>query len=46
VAQAYTRLAQDRVRFESLSRPFTAELEIDGDGLVLHYPGLFTRVAG
>ena len=46
VAQAYTSLAPDRVRFESLSRPFTAELEIDGDGLVLHYPGLFTRVAG
>jgi hypothetical protein len=45
-SQAYTRLAPDRVLFESLSRPFTAELEIDGDGLVLNYPGLFTRVAG
>ena len=46
VAQAYTRLAPDRVRFESLSRPFSAELEVDGDGLVLRYEGLFTRVAG
>jgi len=46
VLQAYTELAPDRVRFESLSRPFSAELEVDGDGLVLHYPGLFTRVAG
>jgi hypothetical protein len=46
VSQAYTSLAPDRVLFESLSRPFTAELQIDGDGLVLNYPGLFTRVAG
>jgi hypothetical protein len=34
------------VLFESLSRPFSAELEVDGDGIVLRYPGLFTRVAG
>jgi hypothetical protein len=46
VAQAYTRVAPDRVRFESLSRPFSAELEVDSDGLVLRYEGLFTRVAG
>jgi hypothetical protein len=46
VSQAYTRIGPDRVRFESLSRPFSAELEIDGDGLVLRYEGLFTRVAG
>lgn len=46
VAQAYTRVAPDRVRFDSLSRPFSAELEVDGDGLVLRYEGLFTRVAG
>ena len=45
-SQAYTRLAPDRVRFDSLSRPFSAELEVDADGLVLHYPGLFTRVGG
>lgn len=46
VAQAYTRRAPDRVLFESLSRPFAAELEVDSDGLVLHYEGMFTRVAG
>lgn len=46
VSQAYTRLAPDTVRFESLSRPFTARLDVDDDGLVLHYEGLFTRVAG
>ena len=46
VAQAYMRRAPDRVLFESLSRPFAAELEVDGDGLVLRYEGLFMRVAG
>jgi hypothetical protein len=46
VSQAYTRLAQDTVQFESLSRPFSARLEVDSDGLVLRYEGLFTRVAG
>jgi hypothetical protein len=46
VSQAYTRTAPDRVRFESLSRPFAADLEVDDDGLVLNYEGLFTRVAG
>jgi uncharacterized protein len=46
VSQAYTRLAPDRVLFESLSRPFSAELEVDADGLVLRYEGMFTRVAG
>jgi hypothetical protein len=46
VSQAYTRVAPDRVRFESLSRPFAADLDVDDDGLVLRYEGLFTRVAG
>jgi uncharacterized protein len=46
VSQAYTSLAPEKVLFESLSRPFTAELEIDGDGLVLRYEGMFMRVAG
>jgi uncharacterized protein len=46
MSQAYTSLAPDRVLFESLSRPFTAQLEVDGDGLVLRYEGMFTRVAG
>lgn len=44
--QAYTCVAPRRYRFESLSEPFSAELETDGDGLVLRYPGLFGRVSG
>lgn len=44
-AQAYTRLADRRYRFESLDGSgFTAELPVDADGLVLDYPGLFQRV--
>jgi len=44
--QRYTCLAADigRYRFEARSSGFTAELPVDGDGLVLDYPGLFRRV--
>jgi hypothetical protein len=42
--QQYTGLAPDRVRYESLGSDFVRELEIDSDGLVVEYPGLFTRV--
>ncbi len=42
-AQAYTRLADHRVLFESLESGFRAELELDDDGLVLDYPGVFER---
>ena len=45
-ARPYTGAAPDRVLFESLSRPFSAELEVDGDGLVLRYQDMFARVAG
>jgi len=44
--QAYTALGAGRYRFESLSNPFQADIETDDDGLVVHYPGLFRRVAG
>jgi hypothetical protein len=30
-------------RFEALPSGFTAELPVDGDGLVIDYPGLFRR---
>ncbi len=44
-AQAYTRLDERRYRFESLEGSgFTADLAVDGDGLVVDYPGLFKRV--
>lgn len=43
--QRYTRLADRTYRFESLDGSgFTADLEVDEDGLVLDYPGLFRRV--
>ena len=45
VTQRYTCLEADRrYRFESLDTGFSAELEVDEDGLVLDYPGLFRRV--
>lgn len=44
-AQAYTRVTQDRYLFESLDgEGFRAELLVDGDGIVIDYPGLFRRV--
>ena len=43
--QRYTRLAPHRWRFDSLDSDFTAELTVDGDGLVIDYPPLFRRVA-
>jgi hypothetical protein len=43
--QAYTRLEPRLVRFESVGSDFTADLTVDGDGLVVHYPGLFQRIA-
>ncbi len=47
--QRYTRLETNFYRYESLDGEFagfTADLPVDSDGLVLDYPGLFTRVAG
>jgi hypothetical protein len=41
--QLYTVLAPGRVRFAS--EGFTAELELDADGYVIHYPGLADRHA-
>ena len=43
--QRYTCLEPDRrYRYESLDRDFTREIEVDDDGLVVTYPGLFRRV--
>lgn len=41
--QAYTALGHGCYRFESLSNLFQADIVTDADGLVLDYPGLFTR---
>jgi hypothetical protein len=45
--QRYTHVAARRVRFASLDlhEGFTAELEVDADGLIVTYPQLARRVA-
>jgi uncharacterized protein len=45
-AQRYERIDERRVRFVGLEDGFTAELELDADGLVLLYPRLAERVRG
>jgi hypothetical protein len=42
--QAYTRLGRDRYLYEGPVGRFQAELEVDPDGLVVHYPTLFRRL--
>ena len=43
--QGYTRLAERRYLYESLEGSgFKAELEVDEDGLVIDYEGVFRRV--
>jgi uncharacterized protein len=41
--QRYTRLGPYRWRFDSLDSAFTAEITVDGDGLVIDYSTLFRR---
>lgn len=43
--QRYTRLAEDRYRYESLDSGFTAEIQVDELGLAIHYSGWCERVA-
>ena len=42
--QRYEPIDDRRVRFVSLDNDFTAELELDEDGLVVRYPRLAERV--
>ena len=42
--QRYERIDDRRVRFVGLDDGFTAELELDEDGLVVRYPRLAERV--
>ncbi len=43
--QRYNCLDPGRLyRYESLASGFAREIEVDPDGLVLAYPGLFERV--
>lgn len=41
--QRYTRLGDRTYRFESRDTDFRRDIEVDGDGFVVHYPGLFMR---
>lgn len=43
--QRYLRLDARRYRFTTLDHDFSREIEIDADGLVVVYPGLFRRVS-
>jgi uncharacterized protein len=42
--QRYTRLDDDLYLFESLDGDFSREIEVDHDGIVVDYPGLFERL--
>ena len=42
--QIYTRLGDRRFRYEAADGTFSAEIDIDEDGFVADYPGLFVRV--
>jgi hypothetical protein len=42
--QRYTRLDQRRYRYASRDSDFTRDIEVDADGLVVNYPGLFRRI--
>ena len=41
--QKYTRLTNSHYKFDNM-QGFTADIEVDGDGLVIDYPGLFELV--
>jgi hypothetical protein len=42
--QRYTCLKPGRHRYESLNSDFARDIDVDSDGLVVKYPGLFKRV--
>ncbi len=41
VKQIYTRITADRYIYENYNKSFKAEIKIDEQGLVVHYPNLF-----
>jgi hypothetical protein len=43
--QIYTRLDDTRFRYQAADGSFERIITVDGDGLVLDYPGLFERAA-
>ncbi|WP_129715411.1 putative glycolipid-binding domain-containing protein [Pedobacter sp. SYP-B3415] len=45
VSQRYTRLSENTYRYENIPNDFEAVIEVDDQGLVVDYPGLFVRTA-
>ncbi|MBC6983264.1 putative glycolipid-binding domain-containing protein [Caulobacter sp. 17J80-11] len=43
--QRYERLGERRWRYSGLATDFTAELEVDEDGLPVEYEGIWSRIA-
>ena len=44
VVQRYCRLSETTFRYENVSDDFRADIQVDEDGFVTFYPGLFERV--
>lgn len=44
LSQKYKRLSENMYHYENVPNDFEADIEVDGDGLVVHYPELFSRV--
>jgi hypothetical protein len=42
--QRYTCLGENRYRYDSVDTDFTREIEVDANGLIIDYPGLFRRI--
>jgi uncharacterized protein len=42
--QSYTRMAERRFQYENLIDGFTTEIEVDEEGLVVEYGGLWVRI--
>lgn len=45
VKQVYTKLGVDLYRYENFDKSFSADIRVDEQGLVSHYPGLFDMEA-
>ncbi|RKE57396.1 putative glycolipid-binding domain-containing protein [Sphingobacterium detergens] len=46
VRQRYTRTDLHEYLYENIVSDFTARIQVDENGLVLNYPGLFKKIAG
>ena len=42
--QRYTSLGSNRIRYDALDGTFSATITVDGDGLVVDYPGIAHRI--